>query len=148
MTKKLWNLKNDIYNWSGTTPTQHLQKIPKCYFPILQISMTFLMVLVGIRIEEKLAKEEAHQPHSQMYFSYVSTDGSMEGWWALFAALNLTSVHPSDAPSWMQRGCIWAGISSSEDGGRAREADSSAWSIGAEASCSVDTWGKGKRWEG
>ena len=38
--------------------------------------------------------------------------------------------------SWMWRGCIWAGISSSEAGGTARE---------AEASGSVDSW-EG-RWE-
>ena len=61
------------------TATHHLLTIPKCYFPILQISMTFLVVLEGIRIEERLATEGAHQPHSQMYLSYVSTDGSMRG---------------------------------------------------------------------
>ena len=61
------------------TPNHHLLTIPECYFPILQISMTFLVVLEGIRIEERLATEGAHQPHSQMCLSYVSTDGSMGG---------------------------------------------------------------------
>ena len=48
-------------------------------------------------------------------------------------------------PSWMQRGRMWAGISSSEAGGTAREADSTAWSAGAETSGPVDSWGS--RWE-
>ena len=45
----------------------------------------------------------------------------------------------------MQRGCIWAGICSSEAGGTAREADSSACSTGAEASDPVDSCGG--RWK-
>ena len=61
------------------TPTHHLLTIPKCYFPILQISMTFLVVLEGIRIEERLATVGEHKPHSEMYLSYVSTDGGMGG---------------------------------------------------------------------
>ena len=60
-------------------PTHHLLTIPKCYFPILQINMTLLVALEGIRIEERLATEGAHQPYSQMYLLYVSTDGSGGG---------------------------------------------------------------------
>ena len=40
----------------------------------------------------------------------------------------------------MQRGCMWAGISSSKAGGTVKEADSSACSAGAEASGSLDSW--------
>ena len=58
------------------TPTHDLLTIPKWYIPILQITMTLLVVLEGIRIKERLATEGAHQPHSQMYLLYVSTDGS------------------------------------------------------------------------
>ena len=60
-------------------PTHHLLTIPKCYFPILQISMTFLVVPEGIRIEERFATEGAHQLHSQINLSYVSRDGSARG---------------------------------------------------------------------
>ena len=42
------------------TPPHHLLTIPQCYFPILQISMTFLVVPEGIRIEKRLATEGAH----------------------------------------------------------------------------------------
>ena len=44
--------------------------------------MIFLVVpeCIGIvGIEERLATDGAHQPHSQMYLLYVSTDGSMRG---------------------------------------------------------------------
>ena len=47
-------------------PTHHLLTIPKCYFPILQICMTFLVAPEGILIKARLATEGAHQPHLQM----------------------------------------------------------------------------------
>ena len=86
-------------------PTHHLLTIPKCYFPILQISMTFLVVLEGIRIEKRPAAEGHTNPTPKCTFHMWA---QMEAWEVdgpLFAALNLTSVCPFDAPSQMWRGC-------------------------------------------
>ena len=43
-------------------------------------------------------------------------------------------------PSWMWRGCILAGITSSEAGSTAGEADCIAWPAGSETSGPVDSW--------
>ena len=48
-------------------------------FLILQVSMTSLVKPEGIRIEERLATEGAHQPHSQMYLSHRGTNCSTRG---------------------------------------------------------------------
>ena len=83
--------------------------------------------------------------HSQVHLAHMHTDGGIWGWWILSAALNLASIYPLDAPSWMWRGCILVGITSSEAGGTAGEADYIAWPAGSETSGPVDSWGG--RWK-
>ena len=48
-------------------------------------------------------------------------------------------------PTWIQRGCMWAGMASSGAGGAAGEVGPVAWSAGSETSGHVDSWGGG--WE-
>ena len=81
----------------------------------------------------------------QVYLLHVCTNGGIGGWWALPATLNLSLVYTLDAPYWMQRGCILAGIFPSKTKGAVEEVDSSACSAGPGASGSLDSWGAG--WE-
>ena len=48
-------------------------------------------------------------------------------------------------PTWIQRGCMWAGMASSGAEGAAGEAGPVAWPAGSETSGPVDSWGGG--WE-
>ena len=109
--------------------------------PYLQVYVTLLMIPECVRVEEWFVAEGGHQPHSQVYPAH----GSIRHWWALPATLNLTSVHSFDAPNWIWRGCMSAGISPSKTEGAVEEVDSSACSAGTEASGSLDAWGG--RWE-
>ena len=109
--------------------------------PYLQGYMTLFMVLECVQVEEGFAAGGAHQPHSQVHLVHMHTDGGTWGWWTLSAALNLASIYPLDVPSWMQRGCIWAGIASSEAENAAGGADSIACLAGSETSGPVDSWG-------
>ena len=60
--------------------THHLlTKTPKYNFSYLHIQVTLLVVPEGVRVEEGLVAEGAHQPHSQVYFVYVCTNGSLGG---------------------------------------------------------------------
>ena len=52
----------------------------------------------GVRVEERFVAEETQQPHSQVYLAHMSVNGSMRGWCALPAILNLTFVCSLDAP--------------------------------------------------
>ena len=106
--------------------------------------MTLLVMPECFRVEERFFAEGAHQPHSQVYLARISTNGSMRGWWALLATLNLTYVYMFDAPNWIWRGCMLAGISLSlsKTKGAIEEVDSSACSVGTEASGSL-----GGRWK-
>ena len=116
----------------------------KCYSLIYKFMWLFLWCLKcqGWR---RICCRGTHQTHSQVYLVYMSANGSTRGWWALPATLNLTSVYSLDSPNWIWRGCMLAGISPSKTEGAVEEVDSSACSVGTEASGSLDSWGG--RWE-
>ena len=70
-------------------------------------------------------------------------------WWhrrLIGSPCNLTLVYMLDAPNWIWRGCMWAGISLSTEGA-VEEVDSNACSVGTEASGSrVPERADGKWW--
>ena len=59
-------------------PTIYWQ-FPKCYFPIYKLVWPFLWHRKVSGLKKDLPQRLAHQPHSQMYLSYVSTDGRLMG---------------------------------------------------------------------
>ena len=127
-----------IYKWSEKQ--WHVYKInfinypPTCYCNLI---VSFLVVPQDIQVEEGLAIKGAHQPHTQVHFSNMGADSCLWGWWALSAAFNRALIYSLSTPSWILRGCIWAGMSPTEAGG----AGTVAWPSGSEASGPVDSWG-------
>ena len=90
---------------SDTTPPPTIYwQNPHVLLPHLQVYVTLLVMPECVRVEEGFAAEGAHQPHSQVYPTHVSANGSIRGWWALPATLNLTSVHSFDAPQLNMKG--------------------------------------------
>ena len=69
-----------------TTPTHHLLTLPQIWLSLFTHLNDFFVVSESVRIEKRFTAEGTHQPHSQVYSSYVHIDGGMGGWWALPAA--------------------------------------------------------------
>ena len=62
-----------------TTPTHHILTLPQIQLPLFTCLHDFFVASKSVRIEKRFTAEGAHQPHSQVYSSYVHTDGGMGG---------------------------------------------------------------------
>ena len=100
----------------------------------------------GIQVEESFSTRRTHQPHPQMLSAYMCADCSMWAWQPPHVTLNMTLIHPLDAPNWRQEGIMWAGIATSKACDSAKEEASSANSVllsaGSETSDATfsDSW--------
>ena len=47
--------------------------------PILQVSMTLLVMPECVRVEEGFVAEGAHQPHSHLHPAHMSANGGTRG---------------------------------------------------------------------
>ena len=121
--KKKWYLQ---LIWNYSPPTIYWQ-FPSAISPFYKLVWPFLWCWKVSGLKKDLLQRGHTNPTPKCTF----------GMWAQMVAWEVDgpSLQPSTwhlytllmPPSWMQRGCMWAGISSSEAGGTAREADSSAW---------------------
>ena len=62
-----------------TTPTCHLLTLPQIQLPLFTCLNDFFVASESVRIEKRFTAEGAHQPYSQVYSSYVCTDGGTGG---------------------------------------------------------------------
>ena len=145
MTRWLWYEIEYKWKWwlqlkLTLLPTHHLLMIPQCYAPIYKLMWPFLWCLKVSGLKKDLLQRGNTNPTAKCT---VCTWAHMVTWevdgpslqpstWHLYTLLMPTI--------WMQRGYMWAGISSSKTGGTVKEADSSVCSVETEASGSLDFW--------
>ena len=80
MSKMSYNTNEDDWWNEKKVTTPHLPYIdttPDMPSPIYMLKWLFV-ASESVRIEKRFTAEGAHQPHSQMYSSYVCTDGGVE----------------------------------------------------------------------
>ena len=108
--------------------------------------MAFLVAPESVLVEERFAAGGAHQPHPRCT---LHTCAQMVAWEVDGPSLQPLTWHWYThlmPPSWIQRGCILAGMVSSKAGGTAGETAVIAWSVGSGTSGPVDSWGADGRW--
>ena len=131
---------------SDTTPTHHLLTTTlKYYFSIYKFMWPFLWHLNVSGLKKDLLQRGHTNPTPKC---------TLHMWVQMVAwEVDGHSLKPSTwhwythliPPNWIQRGCMLAGISLSKTEGAVEEVDSSASSVGTEASGSLGSWGD--RWE-
>ena len=128
------------FNYSQKSINSHVM-IPL----ILLVDMTFLWHLRTSRLKKVLPQREntslipkwAFLTWAQIVACEVDGPSLQPSTWHLYTHLML--------PIWIQRGCMWAGMASSEAERAAGEAGPVAWPAASETSGPVDSWGGG--WE-